>query len=69
MIILACLELSLVAEMKTDKRERGREASVEARAVGKNGGQMQLFVPSIFPGHGMFQRGLAAHPLPSASLS
>lgn len=52
-IILACLDLPLVAEMKTDKRERGREAGVEARAVGKDGGQMEPFVPSLFPGHDM----------------
>lgn len=71
-IILACLDLPLVAEMKTDKRERGREAGVEARAVGKDGGQMEPFVPSLFPGHSMFQRVLASPieaPLPSASLS
>lgn len=58
--------------MKTDKRGRGREAGVEARAVGKDGGQMELFVPSLFPGHGMIQRVLASPieaPLPSASLS
>lgn len=63
MILLACLHLALAAEMKTDGTEAGgREPSVEAGAIRKDRGQIRPLVPSLSPGHGVFQKGLASPP-------
>ena len=37
-----------------------KEREGEAGAIGKDGGRMWLFVPPLFPGQGVSQKGLAA---------